>query len=305
MTMATMGVAALSDCAAASLASPFATLTSLHRSKTAARITIDRACRDWSSLAVLSPGMNPASHTRRNYSAEKKCCLHQMPITAAHRKANLRVRKQESVPLVTLTDPSGVSHHLSSFLQQPAGTQSMLNTRALMRYEYVGDDVYRCYLPKVTLLNFEVAPIVDLFVAASDVDCRVDMRQCSFTGSKAIQDQNERFSASLKNHLTWHDTPEGDQVLNLETELSVSLEVYTVPFTMLPLSAVEVPGNAIMQTMLDQLIPLFLDSLFSDYKRWVDEEALGLGVNTIPLSPTLGSSPHLAAPDCQPLQVSS
>jgi hypothetical protein len=31
--------------------------------------------------------------------------------------------------------------------------------------------------------------------------------------------------ASLKNHLTWHDTPEGDQVLNLETELSVSLEV--------------------------------------------------------------------------------
>lgn len=32
--------------------------------------------------------------------------------------------------------------------------------------------------------------------------------------------------ASLKNHLTWHDTPEGDQVLNLETELSVSLEVW-------------------------------------------------------------------------------
>uniref|UniRef100_A0A7I4E580 Uncharacterized protein n=1 Tax=Physcomitrium patens TaxID=3218 RepID=A0A7I4E580_PHYPA len=180
MTMATMGVAALSDCAAASLASPFATLTSLHRSKTATRITLDRACRDWSSLAVLTPGMNPARHTRsRNYSAEKKCCLHQMPITAAHRKASLRVRKQESVPLVTLTDNSGVSHHLSSFLQQPAGTQSMLNTRALMRYEYVGDDVYWCYLPKVTLLNFEVAPIIDLFVAASDVDCRVDMRQCS------------------------------------------------------------------------------------------------------------------------------
>jgi hypothetical protein len=68
--------------------------------------------------------------------------------------------------------------HLSTFLQQPAGTQSMLNTKALRRYEYVGDDVYRCYLPKVTLLNFEVAPIVDLFVAASDVDCRVEMRQC-------------------------------------------------------------------------------------------------------------------------------
>lgn len=31
--------------------------------------------------------------------------------------------------------------------------------------------------------------------------------------------------ASLKNHLTWHDTAEGDQMLHLETELSVQLEV--------------------------------------------------------------------------------
>lgn len=168
--------------------------------------------------------------------------------------------------------------------------QSMLNTKALHRYEYVGDDVYRCYLPKVTLLRFEVAPIVDLFVAASDVNCRVEMRQCMFQGSKAVEDQNERFSASLKNHLTWHDTPEGDQVLNLETELCVSLEVYTIPFTMLPLSAVEVPGNAIMQAMLDRLIPLFLDYLFVDYKRWVDEDALTLGANTIPLSQALQAS---------------
>lgn len=99
-------------------------------------------------------------------------------VAAAHRRANICVTKQEKVPLVTLTDPSGRPHHLSTFLQQPAGTQSMLNTKALQRYEYVGDDVYRCYLPKVTLLNFEVAPVVDLFVAASDVDCRVEMRQC-------------------------------------------------------------------------------------------------------------------------------
>ena len=48
--------------------------------------------------------------------------------------------------------------------------------KALRLYEYVGDNVYRCYLPKVTLLKFEVAPIVDLFVAASDIDCRVEMR---------------------------------------------------------------------------------------------------------------------------------
>ena len=40
-----------------------------------------------------------------------------------------------------------------------------VDTKALQQYEYVGDNVYRWYLPKVTLLKFEVASIVDLFVA--------------------------------------------------------------------------------------------------------------------------------------------
>lgn len=90
----------------------------------------------------------------------------------------MSVRKKERVPLPTLTDPTGMPQHLSVFLQQPAGTQSMLNTKALQKCEYLGDDVFRCYLPKLTLLNFEVAPIVDLFVAASDIDCQVEMRSC-------------------------------------------------------------------------------------------------------------------------------
>lgn len=45
-----------------------------------------------------------------------------------------------------------------------------------------------------------------------------------------------------------------------------------------------------MQAMLDRLIPLFLDYLFVDYKRWVDEDALTLGANTIPLSQALQAS---------------
>lgn len=60
----------------------------------------------------------------------------------------------------------------------------------------------------------------------------------------------------------------------------------------------------IMQAMLDRLIPLFLDYLFVDYKRWVDEEALGLGVTTVPLSHALESSSSSRA-DCQPLEISS
>ena len=61
-----------------------------------------------------------------------------------------------------------------------------------------------------------------------------------------------------------------------------------------------------MQAMLDRLIPLFLDHLFIDYKKWVDEEALkvNLPMNTINLSDSLRTSNDV--PDClHSLEVSS
>jgi len=258
---------------------------------------------NWSGSTFLCTGAKFATSSSQRTSAGRE---EKVVIAASQRRANLSVRKKERVPLPTLSDPTGMPQHLSVFLQQPAGTQSMLNTKALQKCEYLGDDVFRCFLPKLTLLNFEVAPIVDLFVAASDIDCQVEMRSCMFSGSKAVEDQNDRFSASLRNHLTWQYTSEGDQVLDLDTELKVSLEVYTVPFTMLPLSAVEVPGNAIMQAMLDRLIPLFLDHLFVDYKKWVDEEALkvNLPMNTGNLPDSSLTSNDV--PDClHSLEISS
>lgn len=110
-----------------------------------------------------------------------KLHLQRLVVAAAaskSRRANLCVRKQETVPLPTLADPLGNPQHLSSFLQQPAGTKSMLNTNALERFEYLGDGVFRCYLPKLLLLKLEVAPIVDLFVSATHNDCCVEMLSC-------------------------------------------------------------------------------------------------------------------------------
>ncbi|CAI5535564.1 unnamed protein product, partial [Closterium sp. Naga37s-1] len=49
----------------------------------------------------------------------------------------------------------------------------------------------------------------------------------------------------LKNVMTWQpcQQEEGHVVLSMSSEIRVSLEVYTLPFTLLPLSAVEKPGN--------------------------------------------------------------
>ncbi len=67
-------------------------------------------------------------------------------------------------------------------------------------------------------------------------------------------------------------------------------------------------GRRIMQAMLDRLIPLFLDYLFVDYKRWVDEEARGVEANTIPLTRALGTTSDNSdsvKSDCHSLEVSS
>nr|XP_029122162.1 uncharacterized protein LOC105050903 isoform X7 [Elaeis guineensis] len=45
--------------------------------------------------------------------------------------------------------------------------------------------------------------------------------------------------------------------------------VYTKPFSLLPLSAVEKPGNLLMQGLLDRLVPLLVEQLLNDYRTWI------------------------------------
>ncbi|KAG6472455.1 hypothetical protein ZIOFF_069919 [Zingiber officinale] len=51
-----------------------------------------------------------------------------------------------------------------------------------------------------------------------------------------------------------------------------TLQVYTKPFSLLPLSAVEKPGNLVMQGLLDRLVPLLAEKLHSDYCAWVEQQ---------------------------------
>ncbi|KAL2629529.1 hypothetical protein R1flu_014215 [Riccia fluitans] len=98
-------------------------------------------------------------------------------------------------------------------------------------------------------------------------------RDMQFEGSELVRSQNERFSASLKNHLTWR-TRQDQEIFNVNLELNVALEVYTLPFTLLPVSAVETPGNLIMQSLVNRLLPLFLDNMFNDYEAWAKAHPL-------------------------------
>lgn len=129
----------------------------------------------------------------------------------------------------------------------------------------------RCTLPRVQLINFEVAPVLDLRVTPTDEDCVVELLSCKFEGSEVMESQNDHFSASMRNRITW-DTNDSDQFLDVDVKINLTLEIYTRPFTMLPVSAVEGPGNLMMQALLDRLVPLLLQQILQDYEKWVQQQ---------------------------------
>ncbi|XP_063946148.1 uncharacterized protein LOC108205246 isoform X2 [Daucus carota subsp. sativus] len=139
----------------------------------------------------------------------------------------------------------------------------------------------RCTLPRLQLLNFEVAPELDLQVTPTSKDCLVKMLSCKFEGSEIVERQNEHFSASMTNTITW-DTRDSDSYLNVDVRLNISLEIYTRPFSLLPVSAVETPGNLMMQALVDRLVPLLLQQLLRDYDKWVKQQRQDLPEDLVP-----------------------
>ncbi|KAL2472289.1 Protein of unknown function (DUF1997) [Abeliophyllum distichum] len=187
------------------------------------------------------------------------------------KKANLSARKKERIRLPNYGDDGygGKNiHHISEFIGHPCGIEAILNTRALRNYQSLGSNVYRCTLPQIQLLSFEVAPVLDLRVTPTTEDCIVEMLSCKFEGSEAVEQQNEHFSASMRNHITW-ETIDAEPFLNVDVKLNLVLEIYTQPFTFLPISSVEAPGNIMMQALVDRLVPLLVQQLLQDYEEWV------------------------------------
>ncbi|KAM7268832.1 hypothetical protein ACFE04_010998 [Oxalis oulophora] len=187
--------------------------------------------------------------------------LTKRPITPSEKEEELN-RRCRSAKLRVIQ-----KHHISKFLAHPSGVQSVLNTGALQNIEYIDSNIYRCTLSKLELFNFQAAPVIDLRVSSTDSDCTVELLSCKFIGSKMLERQNGHFSAFMRNRMTW-DTNDSESFLELDVKLNLTIEVYTRPFTLLPASAVERPGNLMMQALVDRLVPLLMQQLLQDYDTW-------------------------------------
>ncbi|XP_057955331.1 uncharacterized protein LOC131149174 isoform X1 [Malania oleifera] len=224
------------------------------------------------------------------------------------KKASLFASKKERIKLQNYADVSGgKAHHISEFLTHQSGVETVLNKSALQNFQTLDSNIYRCTLPKIHFLNFEVAPILDLRVTPTSEDCTIEMLSCKFEGSDILERQNSHFSASMKNHITW-DTNESEPFLDVDVKLNLTLEllslkiwfpnyqlsqsysniilsaqIYTLPLALLPTSAVEGPGNLMMQALVDRLVPLLLQQLSQDYDKWVQQQLLMSSVHSSPL----------------------
>ncbi|CAO2162765.1 unnamed protein product [Urochloa humidicola] len=193
------------------------------------------------------------------------------PRSTQGRRARLSARRRESVRL-----PDGVSGgDVGAFLRHPDAVGSLLNTGALESFAPApagaAPGTFTCALRRVGFLGFEVAPVLDLRVAPTSTDCTIEMLSCRFEGSESVELQNELFTAFMSNRITWSDDG-GEPCIDIDVNLEVTLEVYTKPFSMLPLSAVEKPGNLLMQGLLDRLVPMLGEQLLRDYYSWVQQQ---------------------------------
>ncbi|GMH11803.1 hypothetical protein Nepgr_013644 [Nepenthes gracilis] len=188
------------------------------------------------------------------------------------KRALLSARKKERIKLPKYEDSCrGKIYHVSEFLNDPAGVEALLNVDALESWKTLGSNTYRCTLPGIQLLNFEVAPVLDLQVNRTSDNCTVELLSCKFQGSDILERQNKHFSAFMENCITW-DRNDSESFMDVDVKLDISLEIYNQPFLLLPVSAIEGPGNMVMQALLDRFVPLLLQKLLKDYDSWVQQQ---------------------------------
>ncbi|XP_010669558.2 uncharacterized protein LOC104886760 isoform X1 [Beta vulgaris subsp. vulgaris] len=188
------------------------------------------------------------------------------------KRALLAARKKERIKLPSYENARvGETYHISQFLNHPTGVEAMLNVNVLENYDSIDVNTYRCKIPPIQLLNFEVAPVLDLQVSPASECCTVELLSCKFEGSEIVESQNKYFSATMKNLITWDKTG-SESFLDVDVKLNIALEIYNQPFKLLPVSTVEAPGNIVLQALLDRFVPLLLQQLLQDYDAWVTQQ---------------------------------
>ncbi|KAK1274793.1 hypothetical protein QJS04_geneDACA004176 [Acorus gramineus] len=140
-----------------------------------------------------------------------------------NKTAKLSAEHKERIILPGYADDRNRTFPIGEFLRHPSGMESMLNTKALQSFQSLDSNTYS------TCTYFSSFHPVQGF-------------RCTGAAKQSIFRLEILFAAFMRNHITW-DSNGTEPSLDVDVKLNITLQVYTSPFNLLPISMVEVPGN--------------------------------------------------------------
>jgi len=171
-----------------------------------------------------------------------------------------------------------VARPLAEYMALPASQYSVLDAE---RIERVDDTMFKCYAHRFKFFNFEVGPVLLVRVEEQSDGCCIRLLSCTLEGSPIVVAQNQKFSASMVNKVSWRvseKSPSARQLVS-DTTLEVAVDI-PFPFRVIPVSAIEGSGNKVMAQLLKVMLPRFLSQLGKDYYAWASGDTSRKPVGT-------------------------
>jgi len=170
---------------------------------------------------------------------------------------------------------------LAEYMTLPASQYSVLDAR---RIERLDEDTFTCYIGGISLLGFTVDPVITVSVTPGARGCVVRLLSCWLEGNRLVEAANSRFNASMTNELEWKVAEDGGKeiVSNMTMEVILSVPGW---FLLVSPGGVSAAGSKVMQQVVNQVVPRFLEQLRTDYALWAsgDDSRKPLGDGIIGL----------------------
>ena len=168
---------------------------------------------------------------------------------------------------------------LSEYMALPASQYSLLDARKVERLDA---ETFVCYIGALKFFQFSVEPVLTLRVDVVEGGCEISLLSCRIQGSKFVEEQNSKFSTTMKNSVRWRDIDGDEDYKELVSNIELNQELEVPKW--LPKAAVRYTGTRLLQGILNSMVPSFLKQLEDDYKAWSDgdvsRQALGELVTT-------------------------
>ncbi|CAM6091393.1 unnamed protein product [Calypogeia fissa] len=167
---------------------------------------------------------------------------------------------------------------LGEYMSLPASQYSVLDAE---RIERVDENTFRCYAPRLKFFSFEVGPVLLVRVEEQKNGCCIRLLSCTLEGSPLVVAQNEKFTASMVNNVSWQDSEksEAEKQLISDTTIEVMLDV-PAAMRVFPQSFIEGTGSQVLGQVLRVMVPRFLGQLEKDYNAWASGDTSRKPVGT-------------------------